>query len=62
MTLYTSKLDKSNFTVGVFIDLKKAFDMMDHSILIKKLMHYGIRGNPLHWIKSYLSNRHQFVL
>ena len=42
--------------IGVFIDLKKAFDTVDHEILIKKLKHYGVRG-----VKSYLSNRKQFV-
>ena len=44
-----------------FIDLKKAFDTIDHKILLNKLYHYGIRGISNDWIKSYLENRKQFV-
>ena len=43
----TKELDNKKITVGVFIDLKKAFDTIDHSLLIKKLEFYGIRGVPL---------------
>ena len=45
----------------VYLDLKKAFDTVDHKILIKKLSAYGIRGNILNWFESYLSDRQQFV-
>ena len=48
--------------LGVFIDLKKAFDTVDHSILIHKIEHLGIRGPALEIIKSYLSDRKQFVV
>jgi len=44
-----------------FLDLKKAFDTVDHSILMKKLYHFGIRGNAQNLFANYLSNRKQFV-
>ena len=48
-------------TAGVFIDLAKAFDTIDHSILLKKLSHYGIRGVVLDYFCTYLRNRKQYV-
>ena len=57
----TSSLDNDEATVGVFIYLKKAFDTVDHSILIEQLYHYGIRGTANKWICSYLMNRHRYV-
>ena len=54
-------LDRNNFACGVFIDLREAFDTMDHNILLKKLYHYGIRGKATEWFNLYLSNRSQFV-
>ena len=45
----------------VFVDLKKAFDTVDHHILLQKLALYGIQDNELEWFKSYLSNRSQFT-
>ena len=54
-------MDQSQSTIGVFIHLKKAFDTVDHNILLSKLQWYGIRGLALEWIKSYLSNRRQYV-
>lgn len=57
----TTATDNSGLTVGIFVDLKKAFDTINHAILIKKLEKYGIRGIASDWIISYLSNRSQFV-
>ena len=57
----SSQIDKRSITIGVFIDLKKAFDTIDHKILLNKLEIYGVRGVALNWLKSYLSDRKQFV-
>ena len=54
-------LDSGNVGCGIFIDLQKAFDTVNHRILLQKLEHYGIRGIALQWFQSYLHNRKQFV-
>ena len=53
--------EKDEYAIGIFCDLSKAFDTLDHGILLTKLNHYGIRGNLLAWLTSYVSNRKQFV-
>ena len=57
----TKALDTGKYVVGIFIDLKKAFDTIDHGILMRKLEFYGIKRNILNWVKSYLSYRCQYV-
>ena len=54
-------IDKGKYGCGIFIDLRKAFDTVNHGILLKKLEHYGIRDNMLDWFQSYLSYRRQYV-
>ena len=56
-----TSLDDNNISMGVFLDLSKAFDTIDHSILLAKLETYGIRGNVLEWFNSYISNRSQYT-
>ena len=54
-------IENEEFAIGIFCDLSKAFDTLDHEVLLAKLDHYGIRGNLLSWMRSYLSDRKQFV-
>jgi len=57
----SNEIVKGNITVGVFIDLSKAFDTIDHTILIDKLECNGVRRLALKWMRSYLANRKQYV-
>jgi hypothetical protein len=57
----TKAIDEGKYTIGIFLDLSKAFDTVDHDILLKKMEHYGVRGLTLTWFKNYLMNRKQIV-
>ena len=57
----TKNIDGGNYSIGIFLDLSKAFDTIDHTILLDKLCRYGIRGVTLDWFKHYLNDRTQFV-
>ena len=58
----TEAFEAKQAMVGVFLDLSKASDTIDHDILLSKLFHYEIRGVPYDWFKSYLTNRQQQVM
>ena len=57
----TQNADNGKFTLGAFIDLSKAFDTVDHQILLKKLKHYGDNEKTLAWLRSYLFQRKQYI-
>ena len=54
-------LDGGKLPISVFLDLSKAFDTLNHAILLDKLKYYGFSNTPLNWFASYLQNRMQFV-
>jgi hypothetical protein len=59
-TVYKS-LDEREISIGLFWDLSKAFDLVDHNILLRKMSGMGIHGVALKWFQSYLENREQIV-
>ena len=54
-------IDCQEFSFGIVLDFSKAFDTVNHNILIEKLDYYGIRGVTKDWFTSYLTNSYQFV-
>ena len=54
-------LDKHNKVIGIYLDLQKAFDTVNHDILLHKLHNYGIRGVALDWFRNYLTGRYQYT-
>ncbi len=53
--------DRGDKTLGIFLDLSKAFDTLPHDTLLAKLENFGIRGKALQWFKSYLTDRNMYV-
>jgi len=60
-TIY-NYLDNKDVIIGIYIDLQKAFDTVNHDILLYKLYRYGMRGVTYNWLVSYLSNRQQYCI
>ena len=54
-------LDKQVHTIQIFIDLTKAYNVLNHKLLLQKLFYYGIRGSTNLWFRSYLTHRKQFI-
>ena len=54
-------IDNHSHLIGIFLDFSKAFDTINHDILLYKLSHYGIRGKALEWFRNYLTNRKQYT-
>ena len=57
----TNAVEDGEYVIGIFLDFSKAFDTVDHDILLETSYHYGIRGCAHNWLTNYLSNRKQFV-
>lgn len=62
MNFLYQNLDSDQIVLSIFLDFRKAFDSVDHTILLSKLRFYGIRGLALDWFRSYLFNRQQYTV
>ena len=62
MNYIYKSLDEGNHVFGIYIDLRKAFDTLQHKILLYKLQHYGTRGLAFQWFEAYLSKRKKFLV
>jgi hypothetical protein len=60
LDIIINALDNKQYAVGLFLDFAKAFDTVNHRILLNKLAHYGIRGVANDWLHSYLGHRQQY--
>lgn len=60
-SIITVAMEAGDLSCGIFLDLSKAFDCIDHNILLRKLYKYGVRGSAYNWIVTYLKNRRQIV-
>ena len=61
MVIITNQLDKGITPINIYFDLSKAFDTLDHDILLNKLQYYGVNGSALALFRSYLTERRQYV-
>ena len=61
VSLKKNAIQNNQNAIGIFVDFQKAFDTVNHDILLEKLSNYGIQGVSQNWFKSYLANRKQFV-
>ena len=61
MDKWIFSLENKKHVIGLFLDFSKAFDTVDHDIMLCKLSYYGVRGNALKWFESYFRGRQQYV-